>query len=167
MKRYLSVLGILLASLYVNDCSAQAIDSAGIISSLHKCWHAFSHEYSTIYGLEEEEIKRYSKQKVCFTRDSVSMYLGTVFAPTYAIKKVNAEDYAKTNFDCTKQRLGISMDSVFEVTITSHSKPAKDGTVHKMTDIIILGEECIYVTVDGVIFKLFDVNSKVQQRSSN
>ena len=163
MKRYLSVLAILLVSC-VNTCSAQVADSTAIVNSLMKCWRVFSHEYSTIYGLEEEEIKRYSKQKICFTGDSVSLYLGVVYKPKYAIKKVNAENYAKSNFDSRKQRLGISSDSVFEITISSISKPAKNGTVHKMTDVIVLGEECIYVIVDGVIFKLVDADSKVQPR---
>lgn len=167
MIRYSSVLATLLVLLCINTCSAQVIDSASIVKSLNKCWHAFSHEYSTIYGLEEEEINRYSKQRVCFTRDSISLYLGVVYAPTYAIRKVNSEEYAKSNFDCTKQRLGIAIDSVYEVTISSNSKPSKNGTVHKMTDVIVIGEECIYITVDGVIFKLFDVNSNVRPRSSH
>lgn len=167
MNRYLCVLAILLVSACTHTCSAQLADSTSIVNSLTKCWRAFSHEYSPIYGLEEDEIKRYSKQRVCFTKDSIGMYLGALYTPKYSIKKVNAENYAKDNFDCSKQKLGILKDSVFEVTISSLSKPSKDGTIHKMTDIIAFDGECIYVVVDGVIFKLLDADAKVQPRSSN
>jgi hypothetical protein len=167
MKRYLSLLAILLMLPCINTCSAQVADSAAIVNSLIRCWRAFSHEYSTIYGLEEEDIKRFSKQRVCFTPDSVSMYQGVVYAPKYVIKKVSSEDYAKNNFDCSKQKLGIARDSVFEITITSLSKPNKHGSIHKMTDVIALGDQCIYMVVDGVIFKLFDADMKIQPRSAN
>lgn len=167
VKRYLTAFAILLVLPGINTCSAQVADSAKIVNSLTKCWRAFSHEYSTIYGLEEEEIKRYSKQKICFTRDSVSMYLGTLAGPKYSIKKVNAEDYAKSNFDCGKRKLGMLTDSVFEITISSISKPGKDGNVHKMTDVIAFDGESIYVVVDGVIFKMFDADSKVRPSAAN
>ena len=167
MKRYLSLLAILLALPNINNCSAQAIDSARVVNSLNRCWRSFSHEYSTIYGLEDEEIKRYAKQKVCFSKDSISMYLNVVYKPTYMIKKVNAEEYAKSNFDCSKQRLSISTDSVIEITISSHSKPNKEGVTFKMTDFVVMGEECIYIMVDGVIFKLFDADAKAQPRGAN
>ena len=167
MKRYLFILAIAFVIQGNNTCSAQVADSTAIVDSLEKCWRALSHEYSTIYGLEEEEIKRYSKQKVCLTRDSVSMYLGVSYTPKYLIKKVNAEDYAKNNFGCSRQRLGISADSVFEITISSVTKPTKKEPAYKMTDVIAFDGYCIYVVVDGVIFKLFDADAKIQPRSSN
>jgi len=167
MKRYLSLLAILLVVPYTNTCSAQVVDSTNVVNSLTRCWRAFSHEYSTIYGLEEDEINRYSKQKVCFTRDSVSMYHGILFAPKYSIKKVNAENYAKNNFDCSKRKLGIVTDSVFEITISSVTKSPKDKIVHKMTDVVAFDGECIYIVADGVIFKLLDAEAKAQPRSSN
>lgn len=167
INRYLSLLAILLVLPCTNACYAQVVDSTKIVNSLHKCWRAFSHEYSVIYGLEEEEIKSYSKQRVCFTRDSISMYHGVVFAPKYSIRKVNAENYAKTNFDCTRRKLGMLTDSVFEITILSVTKPGKDGKVHKMTDVIAFDGESIYVVVDGVIFKLLDADAKVQPRAPN
>jgi hypothetical protein len=36
-----------------------------------------------------------------------------------------------------------------------------------MTDVIAFDGYCIYVVVDGVIFKLFDADAKVQPRASN
>src|SRR5438045_7830952 len=126
MKRYLPVLAILLLLPFTNTCSAQVTDSTKIIGSLSRCWRAFSHEYSNIYGLEEDEIQQYSKQRVCFNRDSVCVYYGVSYDPKYKIKKVNAEEYAKTNFECNKRKLGILMDSVFEITISSLAKPNKD-----------------------------------------
>jgi hypothetical protein len=114
MKKALSILAILLFVSHTDKCTAQIVDSNKIINSLTRCWRAFSHEYATIYGLEEEEIKRYSKQRVCFTKDSVSMYHGVTYTPRYTIKKVGAQDYAKRNFDFDKQKMGISADSVFE-----------------------------------------------------
>ncbi len=167
MTRYLYVLTILSVLLCRNICAAQGVDSAKTVGSLAKCWRALSHEYSTIYGLEEEEIKRYSKQKICLTADSISMYYGVSYAPKYSVKKVNAENYAKNNFDCGKQKLGISVDSVFEITISSLTKPTKKEPEHKMTDVIAFDGYCIYIVVDGVIFKLFDADAKIQERSSN
>jgi len=167
MKRHLFILIILSVLLSGNTCSAQANDSATIINSLNKCWRAISHEYSTIYGLEEEEIKNYLKQKVCFTTDSISMYYGVSFAPRYSIRKVNADEYAKDNFDCNKHKLGISLDSVFEITISSITKAVKKEPEHKMTNVIAYDGYCIYAVVDGVIFKLFDADAKVQERSTN
>jgi len=167
INRYLYILAVLSVLPCNNTCYAQVADSTKIVHSLMKCWRAISHEYSTIYGLEEEEIKRYSKQKVCLTGDSVSMYYGASYAPKYSVKRVNAENYAKNNFDCGKRKLGILRDSVFEVTISSVTKPSKDGTVHKMTDVIAFDGECIYVVADGVIFKLFDADAKIQPRAAN
>jgi hypothetical protein len=166
MKRYLCILAVI-AALPCKNISAQVLDTAKIVKSLNKCWRSLSHEYSTIYGLEDEEVKRYSKQRVCLGKDSVSLYYGVSYAPKYSLKRVNTENYAKTNFDCSKQKLGIATDSVFEVTITSVSKPTKEGKVHKMTDIIAYDGECIYIPNDGVIFKLFDADAKVQGRSAN
>jgi hypothetical protein len=165
-KRQLSFLAMLLLLPFTTTCSAQVADSAEVVNSLTKCWHAFSHEYSNIYGLEEEEIKEYSKQRVCFTRDSIITYHGIVYTPKYSIKKVNTASYAKANFDCTKQKLGILKDSVYEVTISSFSKSKKDGSLHKMTDIIVYEGACIYVVVDGVIFKLLDADAIVRPSSS-
>lgn len=167
-KRTLFAFALLsLAWLCTNRCAAQAADSAKIVSSITRCWRAFSHEYTTIYGLEEEEIQRYSKQKVCFAADSVSMYYGVRHAPRYSVKKVNAEDYSKSNFDCDKQKLGIAGDSLFVVTISSLTRPGKNGIVHKMTDVVAFDGECIYAVVDGVIFRLIDADSKTQPRSAN
>jgi hypothetical protein len=167
MKRYLCILTIAAILPWDNACSAQAVDSAKVINTLNTCWRAISHEFASIYGLEEEEIKRYTKQQICFTKDSITMYSGVLYAPTYSIKKVNAENYTKENFDCSKQRLYIYSDSVFEVTISSVTKPSEKGTVHKMTNVIVFDEDCIYVVVDGVIFKLFNASRKVERRSAN
>jgi hypothetical protein len=166
MKRYFYVLTLLSMLTWENTCSAQVADSAKLVTSLTRCWRVISHELSSIYGLEDDEIKRYSKQNVCFTGDSVSMFYGIVFAPKYSIKKVNAEDYAKNNFDCSKSRLAILTDSVFEITISSITKPSQNGTVHKMTDVIAFDNDFIYVVVDGVIFKLFAADRKTEGRSS-
>lgn len=163
IKRYLYLLAFLCSA----TCSAQVTDSAAIVKSLSKCWRVLSHEYSTIYGLELDEIKRLSKQRICFKNDSASMFHGILYEPKYSAKKVNAELYAKNNFDCTKQKLGISVDSAYEVTISSVTKQTDTEPVHRMTDIIIYDGLCIYVVVDGVIFKMFDADAKVQGRSSN
>lgn len=167
LSKCLLVLMLLVGVPRANTCSAQVSDSTQVIGALTKCWKVFSHEYTNIYGLEEEEIKRYTKQRICFTPDSASMYLGVVFAPKYSIKKVQAENYSKANFDCPKRKLGILTDSVYEITMSSLSKPSKDGTVHKMTDVIVYDGECIFVVVDGVIFRMFDANSKVRASSAN
>ncbi len=167
MKKYLIALVILSVLPCNSRCAAQTTDSAKIISILNKCWHAISREYSTIYGLEEDEIKVYYKQKVCFTRDSITMYSGVLYDPKYLIKKVNAENFANDNFDCTKVKLGMSADSVDEITISSFVKSSKNGTTHKMTDIIAMDDYCIYIVKDGVIFKLFDANAKTVGRSAN
>lgn len=166
MKPYLILLVIFVLPWH-KTCSAQGLDTAKIVNSLTKCWRALSHEYSSIYGLEEDEIKRLSKQRVCFNKDSITIYTGASYAPKYSVKKVNADDYAKNNFDCSKQKLNMFKDSVFEVTILSVTKPAKNGTIHKLTDVIAYDGECIYVVADGVIFKLFDADAKIQGRSSN
>lgn len=166
MKKYLlvwTILGLLLG----NACCAQVADSAGVVTSLMKCWRVFSHEYSTIYGLEEAEIKQYSKQRVCITRDSLSSFYGVRYTPAFAIKKVNTENYAQSNFDCNKRKLGIRKDSVYEVTISSMTRPNKDGKTYKMTDILAFDGECIYVMVDGVIFKMLDADAKVWSSASN
>ena len=52
---------------------------------------------AAIYGLEEEEIKHFARQKVCLARDSVSMYNGHLYAPKYSVKKVNADNFARNN----------------------------------------------------------------------
>lgn len=165
MRRPLTLLALL--SLLAFTCPAQTTDSAAVIGSLTRCWRSFSHEYSSIYGLEEDDIKRYAKQRVCFTPDSISMYLSVLHSPTYAIRKVNAEDYAKDNFDCGKQKLGISMDSVYEVTISSIAYSPRNGEQHKMTDIVVFDGYSLFIMVDGVIFKLLDADAKVQPRSGN
>ena len=167
MKRYLCVLAILPSILWNNSCAAQEIDTTKIFNSLFKCWRAVSHEYAPIYGLEEEEIKRYSRQRVCFARDTITMYYGALYAPKYAIKKVNAENFAKNNFDCTKDRLGMLKDSVYEINISSIAKSPQNGTVHKMTDIIAFDGDCLYIVKDGVIFKLYDADAKASSRNSN
>ncbi|MES2703781.1 MAG: hypothetical protein V4649_14160 [Bacteroidota bacterium] len=167
IKRLLSTLAILVALAWPATCPAQVEDSAAIVGALTKCWRAFSHEYATIYGLEEEEIKTYSKQKVCLKRDSISLYYGVSYAPKYSIKKVHAENYSKTNFDCSKRNLGILADSMYEVTISSLTRPSKNGTVNKMTTVLAYDSQCIYIVVDGVVFKLLDADTKIQPRSSN
>src|SRR5579872_438168 len=136
VKIYLYALAIWSVLPLNKTCSAQATDSTKIVGSLNKCWRTTSHEYSTIYGLDEEEIKSYAKQKVCFTRDSVTMYYGALYDPKYSIKKVNAENFAKDNFDCSKEKLGMVEDSVFEITISSITKASPNETAHKMTDVI-------------------------------
>jgi hypothetical protein len=167
MKIYLCTLALLSVLPSYYTCSAQATDSTKIVNSLNKCWRATSHEYSTIYGLDEDEIKSYAKQKVCFTRDSVTMYYGALYGPKYSIKKVNAENFAKDNFDCSKEKLGMVEDSVFEITISSVSKASRNETAHKMTDVIAFDGYFVYIVKDGVIFKLFDADAKVGGRSSN
>jgi hypothetical protein len=167
MKRHLYALVILPVILWNNTCAAQTADSAKIVSSLIKCWRAVSHEYSTIYGLEEDEIKSYSQQKVCFTRDSATMYYGPLYAPKYSVRKVNAEDFAKNNFDCSKAKLGMLKDSVYEITISSIARSPQNGTTHKMTDVIAFDGDCIYIVKDGVIFKLYDSEAKKGARNSN
>ncbi len=167
MKRYLFAAAILSVLPWNTACHAQETDSAKVVKTLLKCWRALSHEYSTIYGLEEEEIKTYSKQKVCFSRDSLTIYYGTLYSPKYSVKKVNAENYAKDNFDVTKGRLGITRDSVYEITINSVTRPLPNGTTHKMTDVIAFDGDCIYVVKDGVIFKLFDSEAKKEARGAN
>ena len=167
MKRHLYALAILSVLPWTNTCTAQATDSVKIVQSLLKCWRAIGHEYSTIYGLEEEEVKNYMKQKICFAKDSMSLYNGVLYAPRYAVKKVNAENFAKDNFDCTKQKLGVLKDSIYEITISSISKSQQNGKTHKMTDVIAFDGDCIYVVNDGVIFKLFDSEAKKEARSSN
>lgn len=167
MKRYLLTLAVFVVWPSAERCCAQATDTVKIIRTLNKCWRAISHEYATIYGLEEDEIKSYSRQKLCFSRDSVVMYDGALYDPKYSIKKVNAELFAKDNFDCTKERLGMSRDSVYEITIASVSKSPETGKQHKMKDIIAFDGDCIYVVKDGVIFKLFDSEAKNEARSGN
>ncbi len=163
IKTYLYLLAMFCAT----TCSAQVADSATLVKSLNKCWRVLSHEYSLIYGLEVEEIKQLSKQRLCFRKDSASMFHGVLYEPRYSAKKMNAEQYARSNFDCTKQKMGIGVDSVYEVTISSVTKPTETEPAHKMTDVIIYDGLCIYVVVDGVIFKLFDADAKIQGRSSN
>ena len=167
MKRYLYAFAILSVLPWSHTCPAQETDSAKIVNTLNKCWRAISHEYSAIYGLEEEEIKNYSKQKVCFTKDSVTLYYGALYDPKYSIREVNAEDYAKDNFDCTKKKLDMWADSIYEITISSTARSSQNGKTHKMTDVIAFDGDCIYIVKDGVIFKLFDSEAKKGARSSN
>jgi hypothetical protein len=165
MKKYTLI--ILAIFLWSSSCSAQETDTATVFKALFKCWHAVSHQYSSIYGLEEEEIKTYSRQKVCIARDSVTMYYGVLYAPQYAIKKVDAENFAKDNFDCDKGKLGMLTDSVYEINISSITKSAKNGTFHKMTDVIAFDGDFIYIVKDGVIFKLYNNDAKTSSRASN
>jgi hypothetical protein len=167
MKRSLYALAMLPVFLYCNSCYAQGTDSSAIFKTLFKCWRSVSHEYASIYGLEEDEIKIYAKQRVCFRRDTIAMYHGALYAPHYSIKKVNAENFAKENFDCSKVKLGMLKDSVYEITISSLTRSAKNGTEHKMTDVIAFDGDFIYVVKDGVIFKLIDADIKSGGRSSN
>jgi len=95
------------------------------------------------------------------------MYYGPLYEPRYSIKKVNAENFAKSNFDCDKGRLGMIKDSVYEINISSMARSAQNGTAHKMTDIIAFDGDFIYIVKDGVIFKLFDSDVKASDRSSN
>ena len=57
MNRYFKAIAILLLSLTSNICLAQSTDSVKVVATLNKCWRAIGHEYSSIYGLEEDEIK--------------------------------------------------------------------------------------------------------------
>lgn len=166
MIKYLSIMAML-AILPLSNAAAQQADSAAVIGTLCKCWRTISHVYSPIYGLEEKERKVYAKQRLCFSRDSISLYFGVTYSPKYTVKRVASEDYARTNFDCSRQKLDITTDSVYQVVISSVTKPNKDGKVFKTTDMLAFDGYCIYVALDGVIFKLFDANAKVEGRSSN
>lgn len=157
-----TLLGILPAA-----CHAQVSDSATVVAAISKCWRVFSHEYSKIYGLEETEIKEFSKQKLCIMQDSVRSFYGMRYTPTYAVKKVNTENYAKSNFDCDKRKLGIRKDSVYEVTILSLTPPDAKGKRYKMTDVLTFDGESVYMMLDGVIFKMLDANAKVWTSASN
>lgn len=167
MKRYLYTLAILSVVSRSVTCPAQSADSTKILNSLFNCWRAISHEYSTIYGLEEDEIKIYSKQKVCFTADSATMYYGALYNPKYSVKKVDAENFAKNNFDCSKAKLGMAKDSVYQITISSINRSSKNGTTHEMTDIIAFDGDFVYIVKDGVIFKLYDSKFSNGARASN
>jgi hypothetical protein len=167
MKKYPYALAILPVFLWCNSCSAQEIDTTKIFKSLFQCWHAVSHEYSAIYGLDEEEIKNYAKQKVCFSKDTVTMYYGALYAPKYSIKKVNAENFARDNFDVGKDKLGMLTDSVYEITISSMARSPQNGTLHKMTDVIAFDGDFIYIVKDGVIFKLYNNQTGSTIRNSN
>ncbi len=165
MKKYLApILFLLLGS---TACCAQSADSTEVFQSLFKCWRSVSHEYSQIYGLEEEEIKALTKQKLCFSRDSISTFEGASFTPQYQINKVNAENYAHENFDCVKVKLGIIKDTVYEITISSYSRPNKDGDIHKMTEVVVYDGYFLYIVKDGVIFKMIDYNFKATARGAN
>ena len=165
MKKYLApILFLLLGS---TACCAQSADSTEVFQSLFKCWRSVSHEYSQIYGLEEEEIKALTKQKLCFSRDSISTFEGASFTPLYQIHKVNAENYAHENFDCAKVKLGIIKDTVYEITISSYSRPNKDGDIHKMTEVVVYDGYFLYIVKDGVIFKMIDYNFKATARGAN
>ncbi|MCW3121477.1 MAG: hypothetical protein JWQ38_969 [Flavipsychrobacter sp.] len=166
MKRYLFALLLLSFLTWGNTCSAQVADSAKLVRSLTRCWRVISHEVSPIYGLDDEDIKRYSKQNVCFTRDSVRMFSNTLYTPTYSIKKVNAEEYATTNFECSKNKLAILTDTVYELTISSVTKPSPTGAIYKMTDVLAFDDDFIYAVVDGVIFKLFAADRKVESKGA-
>jgi hypothetical protein len=167
MKRYLYGLVILSFLPWDNTCSAQAMDSTKIVNSLIKCWRSISREFSTIYGLDENEIKKYYKQKVCLTRDSIVIYYGALYHPKYSVRKVNAEHFAKDNFDCSKDKLGMFTDSVYEVTISTITNYSQNEPGHKMTDVIAFDGDFIYIVNDGVIFKLFDADAKIQGRGGN
>jgi hypothetical protein len=95
------------------------------------------------------------------------MYSGPLYEPKFSVKKVNAEHFAKTKFDCTKDKLGMSVDSVYAVTISSVSRSVQNGSTHKMTDIVAFDGYCLFIVKDGVIFKLFDNDAKPAGRSSN
>ncbi len=165
MKKYVTAILFLLH--LSGACSAQAVDSNEVFQSLFKCWRSVSHEYSLIYGLEEEEIKVLAKQKICFSRDSINTYEGDAYAPLYQIRKVNAESYAKDNFDCAKVKLGIIKDTVYEITISAYSKPNKSGDIHQKTEIIAYDGYFLYIVKDGVIFKMIDYNFKATPRGAN
>ena len=165
MKKYLYTLAVLSALPWNNNCSAQVADSTTIVNSLNKCWRTIGKAYSTIYGLDESEIEKYSRQKLCFTRDSFVLYNGPLFDPKYAIKKVKADDFAKNNFDCSKEKLGMLTDSIYAITISSITKSSQNKPAHKMTDVIAFDGYFIYVVNDGVIFKLYDSEAKSEGRS--
>ena len=166
MKRYFYVLLSLFILPMANTCSAQVADPAPVVRSITRCWRVISHELSTIYGLEDEEIMRYSKQNICFTNDSVRMFNSVLHTPKYSIRKVNAEDYAKNNFECSKSKLAIMTDSVYEITISSVTKTAETGAEFTMTNVIAFDDDFLYVVVDGVIFKLFATDRKVETKGA-
>lgn len=163
--KYYALIALLLA-LSTHPCHSQPVDTAAVYKRLFKCWRSVTHEYSNIYGLEEDEIKNYARQKICFTRNGIELYDGVRATPDLAIKKVDAELFATENFDVPKVKLGMISDSLYKITITS-TRTAADGTPHKMTDIIAFDGDFVYVTKDGVIFKLFDSENKVSGRNSN
>jgi hypothetical protein len=165
MNKYVTT--ILLLLLISRNSGAQVVDSNEVFQSLFKCWRSVSHEYSLIYGLEEEEIKVLAKQKICFSRDSMSTYEGDAYTPLYHIRKVNAENYAKENFDCAKVKLGIIKDTVYEITISCYTKPNKSGDIHQKTEIIAYDGYFLYIVKDGVIFKMIDYNFKASARGAN
>lgn len=166
MNRYYCILLSFLILSRVNTSTAQIVDTNKVVRELNRCWRVVSHEVSPIYGLEDEEIKRYSKQRICFSRDSIVMLNSVLLAPAYSIKKVNAEDYARKNFDCGRMSLAIIADSVYEIRISSVTRPDKTGAVYKMTDIIAFDDDFIYVVLDGVIFKLFAADRKIEAKAS-
>ena len=166
MNKYLYVLLSLLFFPRANTCSAQVADQAQVVRSITRCWRVIGHEVAPIYGLEEEEIKSYSKQKICITADSVRMFNSVLHTPKYAIRKVNAEDYAKTNFECSKKALAIMTDSVYEITITSVTRPSEDGGAYTLTNVIAFDDDFLYVVVDGVIFKLFATDRKIEVKGA-
>jgi hypothetical protein len=165
MKKKLFALAVFSLLSWRTTCSAQVADSATIVKSLIKCWRTVSKAYSTIYGLDEGEIETCSRQKLCFTRDSFTLYNGPLFDPKYSIRKVKADDFARNNFDCSKEKLGMLTDSLYAVTISSMTKSSQNKPAHKMTDVIAFDGYFIYVVNDGVIFKLYDSEAKSEGRS--
>jgi|GEM_PF-6372501 len=166
MNKYFYVLLSLFFFPRENTCFAQVADQAQVVRSITRCWRVIGHEVSPIYGLEEEEIKSYSKQKICFTADSVRMFNSVLHTPKYAIRKVNAEDYAKINFECSKKALAIMTDSVYEITITSVTRPAEAGGFYTLTNVIAFDDDFLYIVVDGVIFKLFATDRKIEVKGA-
>lgn len=166
MNRYYCLLLSFLILSGVNTCAAQIVDTNKVVHELNRCWRVVSHEVSPIYGLEDEEIKRYSKQRICFRADSISMFNSILMAPKYSIKKLNAEDYARKNFDCSRMSLAIIADSVYEITISSVTRPDKNGAIFNMTDVIAFDGDFIFVVLDGVIFKLFATDRKIEAKGS-
>lgn len=167
MNRYLSACILILVLLHADTSSAQALSRDSVVNAVMKCWRVFSREYAEIYGLEDEEVKAFSKQRVCFGKDSISTFRAVQYKPAYRVTRVNAEDYAQQNYDCSKRKLNIYKDSVYEVVVRTETKPTRDKPAYKLTDIVLYDGESLFITVDGVTFKMLDADAKVRGASAN
>jgi hypothetical protein len=152
--------------LFCNICSGQVKENGDVMKELFTCWHSIDHRYFPIYALTKEEVKDFSKRKICFNDKVVPMYIDTLYSPKYSIKKYGSKEYLWDNFQSKKEDIGIVTDSLYEIHISAMIKSPENGKFHKTERIIVYDGTYLFIFEDGVTFRLVNRLIKTEKRES-